>query len=215
MARQIDDNNSPFKRAVMEGLTGSDNESTISIGKRRGSPYAGDALAWIPAFLDALAEGESITGASRIAGVHPTLVHRRRKDDEEFRRAWCQAAEVGTRLMEQEAQRRAFHGTLKPVFQKGVCVGHQREYSDTLMIFLLKARRPDKYRDGIECTGHSNVNINIFDDIERDIKRITVVSAADSSVQAHGDAEPVDAAQPNNSKAASEASGVLEALRHA
>ena len=43
--------------------------------------------------------------------------------------------------------RRASEGTLKPVFYQGKMCGEIREYSDTLLIFLLKARRPETYRE--------------------------------------------------------------------
>jgi hypothetical protein len=160
MSKQIENEQSPFQRAVVEGLV--ENKSTVSTSKRRGGPNVGEAHTWIPVFLDALAEGHSITGAAHEANVHPTLVHRRRKEDEEFRKAWGEAAELGTKLMEQEAARRAFHGTLKPVYQQGACVGHIREFSDTLMIFLLKARRPEKYRDGIDDNKRGDTVINIL-----------------------------------------------------
>jgi hypothetical protein len=36
---------------------------------------------------------------------------------------------------------------LKPVFQNGEQVGVIREYSDTLLIFLLKGHRPERFKD--------------------------------------------------------------------
>ena len=56
------------------------------------------------------------------------------------------ADEEVTETLEREATRRASKGTLKPVFYQGKVCGEIREYSDTLLIFLLKARRPD-YQD--------------------------------------------------------------------
>ena len=47
--------------------------------------------------------------------------------------------------LEAEAIRRARDGWLEPVFYRGEVVGHTRKYSDTLMIFMLKALRPEKY----------------------------------------------------------------------
>ena len=38
-------------------------------------------------------------------------------------------------------------GTLSPVYYKGEVVGHVREFSDTLLMFSLKARRPEVYRE--------------------------------------------------------------------
>ncbi len=102
---------------------------------------------WEDAFLSAVMQGMSVTDATRAVGVHITTPYNRRRSDEKFREAWQNAAEIGTEFMEQEAARRAYHGTLKPVFHKGIECGHVREYSDTLMIFLLKARKPHIYRD--------------------------------------------------------------------
>jgi hypothetical protein len=51
--------------------------------------------------------------------------------------------------MEQEADRRAIEGVDEPVFHKGTVVGHIRKYSDTLLIFRLKALAPAKYRETI------------------------------------------------------------------
>ena len=46
-----------------------------------------------------------------------------------------------------EADRRAKDGVLKPVFYKGEIVGSIPQYSDNLLMFRLKALRPDKYRE--------------------------------------------------------------------
>lgn len=157
---------SPFERAAQDGLVG---EQRVTNAARNynsstqnpvGSPPAEQQLTWIGPFLDALTDGASINAAARAAGVHPTLVYKRRREDEAFRRAWHAAANLSTPLLEQEAQRRAFHGVDKPIYQKGELVGYERRYSDTLLIFLLKGRRPDKYRDGHD-DGARNVQINI------------------------------------------------------
>ena len=62
--------------------------------------------------------------------------------------------------MEREAARRAYHGVEEPVFHKGEVCGSIRKYSDTLMIFLLKARRPEVYRD-MQEQGRGGVNVAI------------------------------------------------------
>jgi len=49
--------------------------------------------------------------------------------------------------LEQEAIRRGRDGWLEPVFYKGDEVGEIRKFSDLLVIFMLKALRPDKYRE--------------------------------------------------------------------
>ena len=49
---------------------------------------------------------------------------------------------------------------LEPIYYKGELVGHVRKYSDALMMFLLKAHRPDKYRDNIKVD-HAGARISI------------------------------------------------------
>ncbi len=44
-------------------------------------------------------------------------------------------------------RRRAVEGVDEPRFHDGQICGHVRKYSDTLLIFMLKARRPDKYKE--------------------------------------------------------------------
>jgi hypothetical protein len=116
--------------------------------KRRGGATDENKWKWVPLFLDGLAEGLSITDAAKAAGVHVTLVYLRRRENKEFLAAWNEAAEIGTDLLEQEAQRRAFHGTVEPVFYKGVECGGIRKYSDTMLNTMLRARKPEVYRDG-------------------------------------------------------------------
>ena len=62
-----------------------------------------------------------------------------------------EVAEVeATETMEQEAYRRAVQGTVRPVFHQGAQCGSVQEYSDTLLIFMLKARAPEKYRERVQ-----------------------------------------------------------------
>src|SRR5262245_21715267 len=102
---------------------------------------------WTPTFLGALEEGLHVRDAAQLANVHFSVVYRRRKGDEAFRNAWAESEELGTQFFEAEAGRRAYHGTLKPVYYKGEVCGDIREYSDQLLMFLLRARLPDFYRD--------------------------------------------------------------------
>lgn len=112
---------------------------------RRGSGAKPDA--WCPRFLVLLAETCNVTFSAKGAGVDPRTAHRRRRDNPEFAEAWEDAIEQGVEALEYEARRRALHGTEEPVFHQGLEVGTVRKYSDTLTIFLLKAHRPDVYRE--------------------------------------------------------------------
>jgi hypothetical protein len=69
------------------------------------------------------------TTAARAAGVHRATTHRARKSDPEFAAAWDEAFEAGTDVLEETAIKRA------------------TEYSDVLLLALLKARRPDKFME--------------------------------------------------------------------
>jgi hypothetical protein len=73
--------------------------------------------------------------------------------DGKFREVYDEAMEDAIDLVEAEAHRRAVEGTLKPVYQGGEKVGEVREYSDTLLLAILKGRRPEVYRDRREVTG--------------------------------------------------------------
>lgn len=67
--------------------------------------------------------------------------------DQDFAAAAAVAREEAIELMEEEALERATKGTLEPVYHAGERVGFIRRKSDTLLIFLLKAARPNKYRE--------------------------------------------------------------------
>ena len=58
-----------------------------------------------------------------------------------------EAEEHAIQALETEARRRAMVGIEKPIFYKGLAIAHIHSYSDGLLMFLLKAKRPDIYRD--------------------------------------------------------------------
>jgi hypothetical protein len=111
-----------------------------------GRPSLG-TVDWTEAFLQGIQAGLHVLDAATMAKVNVATPYRRRDEDEAFRLAWEQADRIGTQALEAEAGRRAYHGTLKPVYYMGKECGQIREYSDTLLMFLLRARRPKKYRD--------------------------------------------------------------------
>ncbi len=98
-------------------------------------------------FLEALHNGASISSAAKSAAYGRTSIYQWRKDNPDFAFAWDEAVDCGTDLLEDEALRRAKDGVDEPRFYEGKVCGYVRRYSDTLIIFLLKARRPEKYRD--------------------------------------------------------------------
>lgn len=91
------------------------------------------------------------------------------KEDPEFEKQFDDAKEEAAELMELEARRRAVQGVDKPVYQKGECVGYIREYSDTLLMFMLKGAKPEKYADRVkqEHSGADGGPIQIISNIPR------------------------------------------------
>jgi hypothetical protein len=162
MPMVIDEGSSPFKRTAAGALAGQgDDTADRPKNGRRGRPLA-CSEDWAPVFLAALMEGLTIKHAAQRAGVDITMPYHRRKTDEAFHQAWNEAVEVGTELLEAEAVRRAYHGTVRPVYHKGVRVGSIRDYDSQLMQLMLKARKPAVYREGREENAAPMVlNINI------------------------------------------------------
>lgn len=87
-------------------------------------------------------------------------VYRRRKSEPEFEAKFQETLKFAIDAMEEEAQRRAFEGFEDPVFYKGDQVGTITRYSDPLAMFLLKAHRPEKYKERV---ANDNFNFNVND----------------------------------------------------
>lgn len=105
-------------------------------------------------FLEGLAAGLPVGKACELAGYVRRTVYDWRREDEAFAQAWADADEAAVERMEAEADRRAVEGTRKPVFYQGQICGEIAEFSDTLLMFRLKGKRPDIYRERIE---HGNI----------------------------------------------------------
>ena len=96
--------------------------------------------------LAMLANGATFGAAAAAVGAHRRTVMKWRDNDEEFAQRWSDAVEEGIDRLEQEAIRRARDGVKRPVFYMGQVVGYVQEYSDSLLKFLLEAKRPALYR---------------------------------------------------------------------
>jgi hypothetical protein len=132
-------------------------------------------------FLSVLQEtGGNVSRACAAIELTRTRAYEWRAADPLFAAAWDEAVETGTDELEEEARRRAFSGVDEPVFYQGEVCGEIRKYSDTLLIFLLKGRRPDRYRERV------TIDVNKLDsDIERELALI----AAGSESASFGEAE--------------------------
>ena len=105
-------------------------------------------------FLEALAETGVVSLAAAIAGTSRTRVYELRKKNAAFAKRWEDAEERAADALEAEAWRRAVAGVPEPLVSAGKMVRDDdgqplaiRRYSDTLMIALLKARRPNQFKD--------------------------------------------------------------------
>ncbi len=96
-------------------------------------------------FIRALSQGASVRGAAEAGDRWPGTFYRWRNQDFDFAERWDAAVEAGTDRLEDEAVLRATSGVSKPIFYGGKLVGHEKRHSDALLMFLLKARRPDKF----------------------------------------------------------------------
>jgi hypothetical protein len=122
---------------------------------------------WVPRFLAEVSASANIKAACAAAGVGRATVYQRRDSDVEFAGLLSLALDDAVDDLELEARRRAHEGVERPVFGSGgpgvgtVEVGRIREYSDTLMIFLLKAHRPEKYRERHEVKHTGRVGVAV------------------------------------------------------
>lgn len=109
------------------------------------------------AFLEALARTGRVMDSALAAGyTDTTYLQKMRREDEEFAEQWADALESAADVLEDEAVRRAVSGVEEPVFYKGKVVGYKLNYSDQLMMFMLRGMRPDKFNN----RGSTDVNVN-------------------------------------------------------
>jgi hypothetical protein len=161
-------------------------------------------------FFAALACGRPVREALAASGYARTQVYAWRKAEADFGVMWDDAEREAVELMEAEADRRAVQGVSKPVFYQGqpsglwldaagnpvpanakagdgtsLAVTFQpwdvREYSDTLLIFRLKALDPEKYRErtATVLTGKDGGPVQTEDKTAYDViaQRIAAVEA--------------------------------------
>lgn len=140
------------------------------------------------AFLAALSEVGNITGASKITGIARKTHYNWMQEDPAYAAAYKEAIEEAAENLETEARRRAVQGTAKPVFYQGNQCGTVQEYSDTLLIFLLKGAMPEKYAERYQGTINNNINVTIedmsADDRRKRIAELLTKKQLDSAITA-------------------------------
>jgi hypothetical protein len=87
---------------------------------------------WAPRFIDVYSATGNVRLAATAAGVSREAPYKKAQANPTFAADWLRAREDAIDVLEAEARRRAL------------------STSDTLLMFLLKADRPDKYRDKVD-----------------------------------------------------------------
>lgn len=100
-------------------------------------------------FLAAFAECGMLSTAAKEAKVN-RRAHYEWLEDPVYAEQFDQLGMRVLGFLEEEAYRRAVIGVDEPVYQQGRKVGEVKKYSDTLMVVLLKARAPEKYKDRVQ-----------------------------------------------------------------
>lgn len=112
-------------------------------------------------FLGVLAKTGRVAEAARAVGYTDTATLQAfRRQDEDFAEAWNYALEAAANVLEEEAIRRATEGVLEPVYYKGMVAGYKINYSDTLLMFVLRGLKPGTYREN-QRGGDTNINFGI------------------------------------------------------
>ena len=84
---------------------------------------------WRPKFIEVLSNSANVRAACRAAGIDRTTAYRHRARNAAFAEEWDSALKEAGEILEAVAWQRA------------------KEKSDLLLIFLLKALMPEKYRE--------------------------------------------------------------------
>lgn len=122
-------------------------------------------------FLEHLRKTANVSASARIALRERRTVYQWRETDAAFAAAWDDAIDEATDALEQEARRRAIEGDEEYVVSSGQVVRgpggeflKTRKRSDALMQMLLKAHRPEKYRERHDVRQSGTIAINITPD---------------------------------------------------
>lgn len=109
------------------------------------TPKKAHAGEWRPAFIAALRNSANVRAACLAANVSRPVAYAHRDRSPEFAAAWDNAMEEACDVLEAAARQRALAS------------------SDTLLIFLLKGHRPEKYRETLrqEHTGANGAPISV------------------------------------------------------
>lgn len=127
--------------------------SKQQLATRQRAPH----LLWTGAFLHVFRQTGNVRQAAEAAGIDRAAVYKAAERWPWFKQEWEEAKQDAADLLIQEMRRRAIDGDVVDVkFIKG----HPlvvRKYSDRLLELLVKAYRPEEFRESIEVVSISAV----------------------------------------------------------
>jgi hypothetical protein len=127
-------------------------------------------------FLEELARRGIVSDACKAAGVARRTAYEWRAADTVFAAAWDEALDQAVDTMEREAHRRAVEGVEEPVIGRverdrdGILTDEDgnplyiRKYSDSLLTTMLKANRPEKYRERTDVHHSGAIAVEFVND---------------------------------------------------
>lgn len=114
-------------------------------------------------FLAAFVECGVVNAACIKAKISRDIFYDWKKNSKEFAQAFAYAVEEVADDLEEEAIRRATKGVVKTVYNKnGEAVGEITEYSDQLLIFLLKGWKNEKYGNRLDINKNVNTTATVL-----------------------------------------------------
>jgi hypothetical protein len=108
-------------------------------------------------FIAALADTGCVEVAAREVGMTAQSCYRLRRSPgaENFSRAWDAALQQASRMLADLAFDRAINGSDEPVFDReGRRVGRRMRHNDKLLMFLLRAYQPERFRHAHQSVRH-------------------------------------------------------------
>jgi len=94
-------------------------------------------------FLQILSESGNVSRACGLSGLSRSRIYEWRDRDPDFAAEWTAALQLGACALEDEAMKRAMDG------------------SDYLLVFMLRALMPDKYRERRTVDVKSNITLDL------------------------------------------------------
>jgi hypothetical protein len=154
-------NGKPCKASPLKGKTLCRRHDTSDASPARDEAWSRER------FLEAFEETLMVSEACRKLGIHRSTAYAERQRNEEFAVAWHDVEERVTERLEAEAYRRAHDGVVKPVVSAGKHVTDERVFSDSLLQFLLKGRRPERYRERMDVQHGGSVEQHVRVDLSK------------------------------------------------